>query len=159
MTLAGCGTTHPQVTPSPHLPKAPLAERDIKCIQAAGWQAVLDWQGTINSVGLKTSDQATQWNAAADKCGKKTGFYGTKLSATQLSQLYLQELEERNCLAKAGYPSGQPPSEQIFISTWYSADQYQAFTAAGGSNWPPSKQQAVSEKCTPPTWFLNLGGL
>ena len=159
LMLAGCTSHVPKPTATPTLPQAPLAARDLKCIQAAGWQGAIDWQGTINSIGLKTQDQVTQWQSVADKCGKKTGFYDTKLSTAQLVQLYGQELKERACLAKAGFPSAEPPSQQTFIDTWYSADQYQAFIAAGGQSWSESKQQTISKQCPPPTWFLNLDGL
>jgi hypothetical protein len=155
--LAGCSSVDP-IRPTQPV-RGSLAEKDLACIKKAGFDAEQQWDGSLAGVGSMSSEQAEKWVAAANVCGTKTHFFDPKLSASQVNALYIQEVEERDCLLDIGLNSPLPPSEADYATTWNTADQYYAYQSAGGFELGVQKAKSVVRKCPPPTWFLDLPGL
>ena len=152
------GDSSPAANVSPTKPRAPLAERVVKCMQDEGLEASVDWQGSVTGPEM-TTDQYAKWSEISSKCSESVGYFNTQLTLIQKKELYAQELKARECLAENGYPSDEPPSEQQFIDTWGGADQYSAYFAAGGGEFNEAEARKVVALCPPPSWFLNLRGL
>lgn len=158
--LAGCAvqSDDPPASVSVEVPVAPLAERMIACMEESGWEASMEWDGTIVGPEM-TKELTTQWVDASLVCGEETGFHGGELNDEQVQALYEQEIAEAECLRGLGYGVEQPPSLQTYIDTHASADQYYAYASLDFAATGQSKMQEVYAACPPPTLFLNLPGL
>jgi hypothetical protein len=134
-----------------------LAEAALACIRDAGWEAEMDWTGGINGPEMNSA-QVSQWQAVAAKCTEQAGYTNPQLTDAQKRQLYAQEVAERDCLAGLGYVSDPPPSEQRYVDTWGTGEQYAAFFAAGADKTGQAEMMKTVRECPPPSWFLNLDG-
>jgi hypothetical protein len=139
-------------------PDAPLAEKLAACIKDEGFEATVEWDGSVTAPEMPQA-QSNKWGEVSTACAEKVGFYVTELTTAQKSQLYRQELAERECLAGLGKPTDEPPSEQQYIDTWGTADQYYAYYAAGGADFSQAEAKRLVADCPPPTWFIKLDGL
>ena len=123
-----------------------------------GTEVVFDITGGLSGPEMDSS-QSGLWAAAANTCGTETGYFNPQLSQSQIRQLYSQEVAERACLAELGFDSPEPPSEQSFIDSYGTGDQYYAVHSAGADQVGRGKMSEIVQKCPPPTWFLNVDGL
>lgn len=62
------------------------------------------------------------------------------------------------CLVSLGVDSDNPPSKQVYVDTYQSAEQYYAFEP-GFDAMGAGQMQATVTQCPPPTWFLDVSGL
>lgn len=159
--LSGCTGLASEENPVSEIegvPAAPLAERTIACMKEAGWDASLDWDGTITGPEM-TGALASQWVEAADVCGKKTGFQDPQLNDEQIQAVFEQEKAEAACLRMLGYQVEEPPSSQTYVDTYGTADQYYAHASLDLQALGISKMREALSACPPPTMFLNVPGL
>lgn len=146
------GQTPASTSPAADLPSSPLGEKMVRCIQDEGWEAELSWDGGVVGPEMPT-DQTSIWREVADACQKETG-YGDlgQLTDTQIRELYSQEVAEYECLMEQGRNPASPPSEQGYIDTFRTADQYYAIKGVQAT-------PELMRLCPAPTWFLNVSGL
>ena len=153
LTACAPGGRQPVLTPpAADLPPSPLGEKMVRCIQDEGWEAELTWDGGVVGPEMPT-DQTSIWREVADACQKETG-YGdlAQLTDTQIRELYGQEVAEYECLVEQAKSPAEPPSEQGYIDTFRTADQYYAIKDVQAT-------PELMRLCPAPTWFLNLTGL
>lgn len=165
-TLSGCssesvghpGTAHSNADTS-GLPVSPVTDRLVECMKDAGWDVERSWQGGVETDEIPASQQ-TAYQAANDKCSKSSGWAAANgnLAESQVRELYAQEVASHECLLAAGIDSAEPPSEQTYLDTFHTKDQYVAFLP-GFDSLGQAQMQAAVRKCPPPTWFLNVSGL
>lgn len=164
--LSGCGSddespadaTSTQSAADSDLPPSPVTDRLVKCLQDAGWDVKRSWEGGLEISGVP-ADQQSAYQAANDRCSESSGWNSaSNLNDAQVKELYQQEVEAHGCYLKIGVDSAQPPSEQRYIETYQTKDQYYAFLP-GFDSLNQAKMQAAVKECPPPTWFLNLTGL
>lgn len=160
LALSGCAvpSDDPPASVSVDTPVAPLAERMIACMQESGWEASMDWDGTIIGSEM-TKELSDQWIDASLVCGEETGFHDGELNDEQVKALYKQETTEAECLRGLGYEIEQPPSLQTYIDTHASADQYYAHASLDVAAIGQGEMREAYAACPPPTLFLNLPGL
>ena len=140
----------------PEIPDSPLAEATVDCMQEQGFEASILWDGSIAGPSDVSSEQTLQWSAAMTTCVEATG-YGSlaALSPNQVGELYQQELAEYACLRDAGFSPEAPPSQQTYMDTFASAEQYYAFKEVFDPLSMKEAQEIVAV-CPPPTWFLDV---
>lgn len=128
-------------------------------MRQAGWDVARSWQGGIET-GEIPPDQLSAYEAASDECSDSSGWSEANmgLGEDQVRELYRQEVEAHECFMARGLESAEPPSEQRYIDTFRTKDQYYAFLPAFDSLNESAMQEAVAD-CPPPTWFLNISGL
>ena len=149
---AGGGEPFQNPSASDGVPPSPLGEKLVRCMQEAGWEARVDWNGAVVSPEMHTS-QVDQWMEAQRICADETKFGDlSQLSTSQIRELYTQELAEYECLLEQSMHPPAPPSEQSYLDSFGTADQYYAIK---GTVATPELMQL----CPAPTWFLNLEGL
>lgn len=138
-----------------------LTEAMATCMHDKGMEVGFDIKGGLS--GLETdSSQSGLWRAAANTRGTATGYVNPQLPQSQIRQSYSQEVAERACLAELGFGSPESPSEQTYIDSYGTGDQFYAVHSAGADQVGQVGQGKMSEivqKCPPPTWFLNVDGL
>lgn len=156
MPLIGLGMTACSPVPAKpsaaaEAPASPLAVKMVRCIEDAGWEAEVGWNGVVTSPEMPP-EQLDLWTEVADACQKETGFGDlARLTPSQVAELYRQEVAEFECLTAQGFTPSQPPSEQVYIDTFRSADQYYAIKGITAT-------PELMRLCPAPTWFLNLEG-
>jgi hypothetical protein len=128
----------------------------VGCMDVAGWKVKVDWGGGFSGVGDVPQAQLSVWQKASDACiaSTKLGTIGNfaKWTPEQVKRLYGQEVATHECFVKHGWNSAEPPSEQQFIDTFATKDQYYGMMPAvntGGS----ATLETMSKACPPPTWF------
>lgn len=157
--LTACSPTEAAPTPAgADLPDSPLAEQTIRCMEDQGFEASLEWDGGISGPAKVSADESGQWGTAIQACAEESGYGNLQaLTDEQVIELYAQEVAEYECLRDAGYSPAEPPSQQTYVDTFASADQYYAFQEALDPMGQKDAQEATA-LCPPPTWFLNLTG-
>ncbi len=141
------------------LPASPITDRLVTCMADEGWTVTRSLEGGVMGPSNISEAQLEKYNEASEKCGKESGWSDAWQSLTdaQLRQLYDQEVDEQRCLADLGYVGEEPPSEQTYLDTFMTPNQYYAFTVIDDlhrSDW-----EAAVRECPPPTLYLNLDGL
>ncbi|MFT4010062.1 MAG: hypothetical protein QM655_08475 [Nocardioidaceae bacterium] len=133
---------------SQSLPTSSVNEAMISCMQGEGWTATMKLDGTISN-GSVPEEQQDALDRSAAKCSKRTGWGDlAALTTTQRRELYKQEVAEHDCLVKLGLTPPEPPTEQTYLDTFQTADQYYA-----GALMSLTDDQV--RECPPPTWFMN----
>jgi hypothetical protein len=115
---------------------------------ADGWEGEMQFSGTISFGSVPEAQQAL-FNSAQEKCVSETGWGDLAgLGADKRRKLYEQEVSEYECLMELGLTPPAPPTEQTYVDTFNTADQYYAGATLGLT------EEQVQE-CPPPTWFMN----
>jgi hypothetical protein len=127
----------------------------VACLQDAGWDVQVQWGGTVSGPEMDPS-QLDSFNAASDECAESSGWsrandWGSWTDA-QITALYEQEVATHECLVGLGFDSAVPPSEQAYLDTFHSADQYYAFNP-GAAGLRHLDFPRFFGPCPPPTWF------
>lgn len=141
------------------MPDSPITDRLVACMKDAGWEVQRSWQGGVEATDIPAGQQSA-YESASQECAESTGWSDAviRLDDRQIRELYSQEVATHNCLLEIGIDSSEPPSEQRYIDTFRSKDQYYAFMPGFDSLNEAAMQEAVRQ-CPPPTWFLNISGL
>ena len=161
LVLSSCGsvtTPHPDSASANALPPSPITDKMVRCLTDAGWEVQRSIEGGVQGPVNLPPAQLASYQSAADACADETG-WSTPLSDftdKQRHELYVQEVAEQSCLTELGYPGDEPPSEQTYLDTFASIDQYYAFRAV--SDLHKQEFEAAIRSCPPPTWFLNISG-
>ena len=160
-TLSAC-TSKPEPSSTTgsadSLAESPITDNMVRCLADEGWEVQRSIYGGFEGPQSLPAAQATSYQAAVDTCAAKTG-WATELSDftdSQRRELYAQEVVERECLEKLGYPGEEPPSEEAYVDSFASANQYYAFLAI--AELPQDQFESAIQVCPPPTWFLNISG-
>ncbi len=165
LTLSGCVSPP---APAPTATGGSFIDREVACLHEAGFDAVVTWNGGVQSPVDLPPAQFQLYLQADRDCSTAVGNDNLTLSEAQLSQLYDQELVERSCLIEQGYGVDDPPSRQTFIDTWDTGvrwaawDVSDAFDPNGFDSDSARSQQLQRDLalvCPPPSWFLALDGL
>lgn len=166
LMLAGCGNNpqadsseQQQTTSQPGMPESPITDRLVECMTDAGWNVQRSWQGGVEAPNVPAGQQSA-YESASQECAKSTGWADAvnNLDNQQVRYLYEQEVATHDCFLKIGIDSSEPPSEQRYLDTFRTKDQYYAFLPGFDSLNEDAMQKAVRQ-CPPPTWFLNVSGL
>lgn len=131
----------------------------VACIEEQGFEAKVDWNGGIVSVPqILPTSEGDQWQAASDRCLHQTGWGDwSLLTLDQRKLLYQQEIKEHRCLLALGVQTSDPPSEQTYMDTFYSAEHYYAALEMMDSRTLTITQMHdIVAACPPPTWFLDI---
>ncbi len=143
------------------LPESPIIEEFVACLQNRGWDAKRDETG-MPAVDNIPDEQADLQAQDADECGEGSGWntMGQKstMNNEQLTALYDQEVEEQQCVAALGYETETPPSQQTYIDTYATENQYYGWVPGLNGLDQAAFNKAVLA-CPPPTWYMNIPGL
>lgn len=163
-TLLSCTSTQPQDRPSSAdskrsgLPASPVTDRLATCMEKEGWEVERSLQGGLDLPSVPV-DQQSAFEAANSRCSESSGWNAAaNLNDVQVKELYDQEVAAHDCFLGMGIDSAQPPSEQRYIETYQTQDQYYAFMP-GFDSLNQTKMNEAVKKCPPPTWFLDISGL
>lgn len=162
--LAGCTSVQagdspadgPPISSNQDYPEAPLLEAIEQCMNELGWEIVIDPAQAGYSGPEMSPESSSQWIQASNSCAEEVGYFDPQLNLSQQRELYDQEAATHECLVASGHPSDLPPSEQVYIDTFGTAQQYFAIGALAEAQMS-LREAALS--CPPPTWFLNVSGL
>jgi len=91
----------------------------VTCLLEDGWDVNLSTDGS-EIEARTTIEQDAEWVAAQNSCMAQVGTIPIHhLDEQELAALYAHELLTRECLARLGYPSNDPPSESEYIDRYY----------------------------------------
>jgi hypothetical protein len=161
-SLAGCS----QPTPSPvtdlstvGMPASPITDKTVECLIDRGWDAKRNLEGGWDGPENLPAAQQPVYFDDVQECGDETGWNTAwqNLTEAQMKELYVQEVREYQCIVDQGYGGTEPPTEQTYLDTFHSADQYYAIMSA--QDLGRARYEALISVCPPPTWFLNISGL
>ncbi len=138
------------------MPRSPVLERYVGCLNDAGWDAEVTWSGSVMSPTFADESQLPAFKAAADECRESSGWNRANDWAswtdTQIDALYDAEVANHECFVGIGFDSAEPPSRQQFMDTFHTRDQYYSFEP-GLMTLRPADEPRVLGTCPPPTWF------
>lgn len=130
------------------MPASNVDDDMIRCMAGFGWQGK-ETLGASLDFGNVPAEQSTQFTKDEDACVKQTGWGDlAALTDAQRKVMYQREVAEYHCLVMIGLTPPTPPTEQTYLDTFHSANQYYA-----GANLNLAPAQVKS--CPPPTWFMN----
>lgn len=150
---SGCtGGDDPESEPrgqqSAALPASAVNDAMMSCMASRGWTGELGGDGGIEWGSIPDS-QVAALNADQRDCVDSTGWGDlAALTTEERRSMYAAEVAEFACLQELGLDPPQPPTEQSYLDTFNSAEQYYAFK---GLSLTP--QQTLD--CPPPTLFMN----
>ena len=166
--VVGCSATNaPAPSSTSATAKNPVNRDLIRCIADAGFEAEETWNGGVMNKNTPP-EQLDVFSAAVNSCAETLGLATFALTDAQLAELYEQELVERDCLIAEGFGVDDPPSLHTYIDTWNTEARWTAWDssdAAIPTGFDPDRdtslelQQALAQRCPPPSWWLNLEGL
>jgi len=129
LSTAACGPGEPpepaSATPESSVPSAAdFATQMQRCMSDAGFEIEIMKDGGIAS--QVAPEQIEVRDAAMSRCADELGFSvpPAPLTDDQLAAIYDRYTDVADCMAAAGYPTAEPPSEQTFIDS-------------GGQGWHP----------------------
>lgn len=163
--LAGCGrdaSTAPVASATvangfePGMKYSQILADFVTCMDAAGWKVKVSWSGGVETVGDVPQGQYSAWTAAGDACSRSTKWGAVNdlenFTPAQIKRLYGQEVATHECFAAHGWNTKEPPSEQQYIDTFASKDQYYGMAPAALQATQAQLKTMVTA-CPPPMWF------
>lgn len=151
--LVGCSEAATEVAaqqPSADttLPSSSVNDAMLSCMREVGWDAEMEWSGAI-SYGSIPDEQTEVFQRDFEACVEQTGWGDlTRLTTEQIESLYAQEVETFECLREIGEEPAEPPTEQRYVDTFGTGEQYYAIEDVVAT-------PEVVSACPPPTWFTN----
>lgn len=152
--VGGCSQP-PATAPTTTSPSSARLELVAQCMRDAGWDVEVTWDGSVK--GNYPADQRDRWWATMNDCQDQAKAQYPEPVADEpgMTAAYEAEIENRDCLVKAGYDIPDPPSLQQYMDTFttsrwtaYAAlDAFPELFAHGGA-----KYRQLLERCWPPTW-------
>lgn len=163
VSVVGCANANDIDLPNPAVsaaeqdyPEAPLLEAIEECMNDQGWEIIVDPAEAGYSGPEMSPELSAQWIQASNACAEEVGYFDPQLNLSQQRELYEQEVSTHECIVALGQPSDRPPTEQVYLDTYGTGDQYFAIGALAAAQMPI---RDVALQCPPPTWFLNVSGL
>lgn len=159
VVLSACGVSpEPAVqgasSPTTRAPRTYNERHDAalqQCIQEKGWKIRVRPEGGFEVT--TPPEQQQRYDSDQDECVKQfeQKYPPPKLTASDYTDLYRQELATMRCLEKAGYPrTGTPVSEQQYVDEYTSgkAPSWYAYSAVGNVSGDAFAE--VEKKCPQP---------
>jgi hypothetical protein len=133
---------------SSDLPPSKVNDAMLDCMKSVGWEGEMERGGGM-SFGSIPAEQMSQYEQQSAKCKEKTGWGNLAvLTSDQRQTMFDLEVKEYQCLKDLGFSPAEPPTEQTYLDTFDSADQYFAVR-----DMVLTVEQ--TNECPPPTWFMN----
>ena len=130
------------------MPASTVNDAMLACMKSAGWEGKMERGGGMN-FGSIPSEQMSQYERQSAICTEKTGWGNLAvLTSDQRRTMFDLEVEEYQCLKDLGLSPAEPPTEQTYMDTFDSGDQYYAIRDI-------TLTVEQMNECPPPTWFMN----
>ncbi|WP_159600551.1 hypothetical protein [Agromyces humi] len=120
------------------------------CLTELGWEGlVVNWDGGIDT-GHIPEEQQDQFQADSATCIE--AFPVVPLTDAEIREMYAAEVANSDCLVGLGYAMPQTPTEQTYVDTYGTENQWFAMVGASPQTMKEETYKDVFTTCPPPAW-------